>query len=96
MQLELNGRSTRQEESIPVATSKTPPAPVSKIVAIAGDALTVALRPLPDNPQDVIFQVHRNGTREEKFTIVELTQVLNQASTLLSQARARSLNIPAK
>ena len=73
--------------------SKTPPAPVSKIIPIAGDTLTVAVRPLPDNPSDVVFQVHRNGTREEKFTIAELTQVLNQAQTLLNQARARTLNI---
>lgn len=73
--------------------SKTPPAPVSKIVAIAGDALTVGLRQLPDEPSDVVFQIHRNGTKEEKFTIVELTQVLNLAAQLLSQARARTLNL---
>jgi len=65
------------------------------LFAIAGDALTIALRPLPDNPQDVVFQIHRNGAREEKFTITELTQVLSMANTLLANARARTLNVRA-
>lgn len=76
-----------------MAISKTPPEPISKILSVAGDALLVQLRPLPNNPSDVVFHITRNGTTEQKFTIVELTQVLTIANTLLSQARARSLNV---
>jgi len=76
-----------------MATSKTPPEPVSKIYTIAGDAITVQLRPLPDHPTDIIFHLSRNGTKEEKFSIQEFTQVLQIANTLLAQARSKTLNL---
>lgn len=76
-----------------MATSKTPPEPISKIVSVSGDALVVQLRPLPDQPSDVVFHVSRNGVREEKFTIGELSQVLQIMNTQLALARAHALNV---
>ena len=73
--------------------SKTPPEPVVKIVSVSGDALVVQLRPLVGTQSDVVFSISRNGVREEKFTILELGQVLQIANTQLALARGHALNV---
>jgi hypothetical protein len=74
----------------------TVPAPIAQIVPIRGDAITVQLRALPDVPTEVVLHITRNGTREERFSLEELTKVLPLLQTLLGEARARSLNVPKK
>lgn len=75
-----------------MATTIPPPAP--RLVSLSGDSLTVQLRSVPGTPTEVIWHVARNGTREEKFSLDEMTQVLSASQTLLHQARARALGAP--
>lgn len=74
----------------------TIPPPVAQIVPIRGDAIAVQLRAVAGVPTEVILHITRNGTREERFSLDELSRVLPLVVTLLGEARARTLNNPAK
>lgn len=65
-----------------------PPLPV---VAVSGEQIAVQLRTVPGTPTEVIWHVSRNGAREEKFSLQEMTNILQVSQTLLAQARARRL-----
>lgn len=75
-----------------MAVTIPPPAP--RIIPLAGDQITVGLRNLPGSQTEVIWHVARNGTREEKFSLTELADVLRVSQQLLNQARSRQLNTP--
>lgn len=65
-----------------------PPLPV---VAVSGEQIAVQLRTIPGTPTEVIWHISRNGAREEKFSLQEMTNILQVSQTLLAQARARRL-----
>jgi hypothetical protein len=74
----------------------TIPPPAPKVISIPGDAITIQLRSIPGVDTEVIWHITRNGAREERFSLDEMTQVLAQSNTLLAQARSRQLNSPRK
>ena len=61
--------------------------PANQVVSLAGTALIVQLYKVPELPNQVVFDIHRNGTRERNFSLVELRQVLADATQLLAQAQ---------
>jgi len=61
--------------------------PANQVIALPGTALIVQLYKVADIPNQVVFDIHRNGTRERSFTIVELTQVISDAQALLGALR---------
>lgn len=70
--------------------SNTVPPPLP-VIPLSGDQITVQLRTVPGTPTEVIWHIARNGLKEEKFSITEMTQVLALSQSLLGQARMRRL-----
>lgn len=64
--------------------------PVSKVLPVSGDALIVQMREVASVPNEVVFQIHRNGNTETRFTITELRKVLVEASALLNGFAAKA------
>ena len=58
--------------------------PANQVIGLPGTALIVQLYRIPEIPNQVVFDIHRNGTRERNFTLVELRQVLADATQLLA------------
>jgi len=61
--------------------------PANQVIGLPGTALIVQLYRIPEIPNQVVFDIHRNGTRERNFTLVELRQVLADATQLLASAQ---------
>ena len=58
--------------------------PANQVLSLPGTALIVQLYTTPEVPNQVVFDIHRNGTRERNFTITELRQVLSDAQSMLA------------
>jgi len=72
---------------IPNLIMATAIVPANQVVSLPGTALIVQLYRIPEIPNQIVFDIHRNGTRERNFTLTELRQVLADATQLLAQAQ---------
>lgn len=59
--------------------------PTNQVLSLPGTALIVQLYRDPALPNQVVFDIHRNGTRERNFTLTELRQVITDSQALLGQ-----------
>ncbi len=61
--------------------------PTNQVLSLPGTAVIVQLYRNPDLPNQVVFDIHRNGTRERNFTVTEIQQVIQDAQLLLTTLR---------